>query len=885
MNRLLMAASVASVVGLSTAAKAQQYIWWEAEQPMLGNFPATSPFAPENAEQAAKLSGKKWITAGGKRKAPLFLQYKIAVPKDGEYRLYTRKFWKHGPFKWRFNDGEWQNVGKDVALLDNVDLRTHLCANWTFTGKVTLKAGDHFFRIELTENDGAAGFDAFVLTSVPFTPRGTMKPDEKYNTAPEGWFAYEPDADVPNSPIDLRYLNEKVAGENGFIVARDNKFFHSSTNQPVRFWGVNAGPNLWDMDDAAVDNLCAMLARRGVNLVRLHGKVFHDAGPNKGKPDAKAIARLRYFVAAAKKQGMYTTLSFYFPLWIKLNEKDGFPGYKADSNPFGILFWDEKFQAMHREWLRAMLTTADATGPALKDEPAVLSIEIQNEDSLFFWTFNPYDRIPGAMIASLEQTFGDWLTNKYGSIDAALTAWNSDTQKGDNPAAGRVGLGPVWRMFNVRDARSQDVVTFLTILQSKFYRDTTKFIREEIGAKSLVSGTNWTTASPKYLEPLERYANTYADFIDRHGYYNGAHEGERAGWSISAGDKYNDRSIIRAETLSRTPGKDTYTPIQDISFNDQPTMVSEIDWTEPNRFRTEMPLFLATYAALTDVDAIGNFCVTGPGHASTLSKFSLQSPVSWDQYPAAALMYRQGLIDTAPVVASVNLNVEKLKQLNGWPINTRTNLDTLRAADIPAGQLADSGEGVDGRSSYVGRVQVTFSDQPDSVKLAGLDKFIREGEGKILSATGQVEWNYGKGVLKVDAPKAQAVTGDLSKNSPVKLSLMTVDSPLDNIAVMLVPLDGQPLATSKKMLLQVMSEQTNFDWQASDADAKALKTITRLGKPPLIVKQLSGSVAIARDGLRVTKLASNGAFQGEPVPLGKPLQLDPKTIYYLIDAP
>jgi hypothetical protein len=50
----------------------------------------------------------------------------------------------------------------------------------------------HRLRIELTQNTGAAAFDAFLLTTKPFVARGKLKPGQKYNEHPKGWFAFEP---------------------------------------------------------------------------------------------------------------------------------------------------------------------------------------------------------------------------------------------------------------------------------------------------------------------------------------------------------------------------------------------------------------------------------------------------------------------------------------------------------------------------------------------------------------------------------------------------------------------------------------------------------------------------------------------------------------------
>ena len=53
------------------------------------------------------------------------------------------------------------------------------------------------------------------------------------------WFAFNPPTDTfAESPIDLRFLNEKFAGEHGLITTRGDEFIHGASREPVRFWAV-----------------------------------------------------------------------------------------------------------------------------------------------------------------------------------------------------------------------------------------------------------------------------------------------------------------------------------------------------------------------------------------------------------------------------------------------------------------------------------------------------------------------------------------------------------------------------------------------------------------------------------------------------------------------
>ena len=101
----------------------------------------------------------------------------------------------------------------------------------------------------------------------------------------ESWFPFDPKPDLfSDSPIDLRFLNEKFAGEHGFIAAKEGHFIHSANDQPVRFWAVN-GPSRDGGDRAELRRTARSLAKYGVNLVRRHGAVFDkDRQPRGQEP-------------------------------------------------------------------------------------------------------------------------------------------------------------------------------------------------------------------------------------------------------------------------------------------------------------------------------------------------------------------------------------------------------------------------------------------------------------------------------------------------------------------------------------------------------------------------------------------------------------------------
>lgn len=877
---LACSAPEAQPVNLHSTPDPGLYVWWEAEDAVATNMSAQFDFAPANADEAAVLSGGTWIGAGGQHGETKFAEYEVTVPEGGQYHLYVRKFWKHGPYRWRFNDGPWTEIGGDVALLDGVQLRQFLVANWTPGGPVELEAGTHRFRIELTVNEGAAAFDAFILTRGAFLANGKLRPGERYGTAPEGWFAFEPDPDsFRESPLDLRWLNEAFAGEHGHIRVEGDQFVNDAG--PIRFWAVNAGPDVVRMDRPSVDYLARWLAKNGVNMVRYHGAVFTH-NPNEVALDESMIESVQYFVAAMKREGIYVGLSIYFPLWLNAYEAQGLAGYSGQ-HPFGIQFFGEVFNQWYRAWWRELLTRENPhTGMTLAADPAVAYAELVNEDSYFFWTFTPYNNVPEAQMATLERQFAGWLRERYGSPQAALDAWGGDRIRGDLPEQGRIGI-----LNHGRDGRSdqraQDTVRFLAEDQRAWFEANERFLKEELGFQGLVHGSNWITADARVLGPVDKWTNTANDFMDRHGYFDPLHQGDMASYSLNAGERFVNASklLFQGNNPVENPNQLSFgNPIADLQYNGMPSMISEVNWPMPNRFRTEFAPLAAAYGSLQGSNAIVHFALSGPSWMRKHSKFPIAIPTVMGQFPALALMYRRGDVTTAEAAVEVTLNLGDMFALRGGPVEAPQNLEALRAADVQVTAEPSSAQ-IDPRAFWVGRVKKQFSDGPGSVRTAPLGDYISDETRTIRSLTGELNWNWGDGIVRVNTERAQGAFGFLAA-SRIDLKDVVIATDMEYASVFVVSLDGQPVAESSRMLLQVMTEDKPYGWTTTEGP---MFEIVSTGQPPIVVREARGTITWNRpdaSALRITALDLNGYPIGE-VGRGDGFPLRPNVLYYLVE--
>ena len=699
----------------------------------------------------------------------------------------------------------------------------------------------------------------------------------------DAWFPFNPPKDTfVESPMDLRFLNEKFAGEHGFISTKNGRFIHSLNNQPVRFWAVN-GPSRGDSDPVALRWTARLLAKYGVNMVRRHGAVFDKDG----EVNPNSVRNALNIVETMKEEGIYTHLSIYFPLWFTPRaDHPWLKGYDGKTHPFAALMFNPAFQAKYREWWKALLTAPiGSTGKTLVDEPALFGVEVQNEDSFFFWTFDAKN-IPDAQLRILEKMFGDWLVKKYGSLNRALSTWKDIQVKRDAPSEGRISFRPLWNIFNEKTIRDQDTTAFLFEIQENFYKETISYLRQ-LGFKGLITPSNWATASPEVFGPLEKLSYSTGDFIDRHGYFECNHKGDNAAWSIRSGHTYSDRSALRFDPQEPGKPRQIVHPVMDPHYDNKPSMISETTFCRPNRYRSEAPLYFAAYGALQNSDAIVHFAFDGNQWAVKpgfwMQQWTLMTPVMMGQFPATALLYRRGLVSSGPVLAEINLSRSDLLKLKGTPLPQDASLDELRLADVPTGTEIKPGQRIDPLIHYAGSVNVNFVNQNGSTKVSNLSPYIDHSKKTVFSASGELSLNYGKGILTVNAASAQGVSGALKLCGKTELKDITVSSDLDLGHILAVSLDNKPLAVSDRILLQVMSEEQETKHEIEQA-GNGIKRVVNIGMDPWQVRALQGTIRFKRSDaglLKVTALDFNG-YPVRSLSSAQEIILQPTTLYYYI---
>ena len=227
-NRIHLIALAALIGSAIWVKAATTYVWWEAEDATSTDLSTEGGYHYLSGNAQALLSGGQWLN-GKKAKDGMYADYTVNVPSDGSYVLYVRKFWKHGMFKWRFDQAEWTLLGHDQKILDSVNIAPYVPACWVRLGKVELTAGEHPFRIELVHDSGYQfadnyGYDCFMLVDREIKPSGLNTPDtcEETVAPPEG----KPQRELPSPDTNVPPEDEASFGKG---IARTMALLESAT--------------------------------------------------------------------------------------------------------------------------------------------------------------------------------------------------------------------------------------------------------------------------------------------------------------------------------------------------------------------------------------------------------------------------------------------------------------------------------------------------------------------------------------------------------------------------------------------------------------------------------------------------------------------------------
>ncbi len=455
MNRLLSAAFLLLAVSAPAAS-----IWIEGEKPSRSSAQRHGWYDSVKKEV---LSGGEWISHYGN--APGEASYDLTVSEAGKYTFWARMNPVASEPSWKLDAGDWQRVlfadarqQQNIAQDGKID---HRFLAWIKVGQIELPAGKHTLTFRWQGGaSNSGGLDCFVLTTDPFVPQGVMKPGETTGAAHAGaadeWFPLLADDDSfdPRSVIDMSALTPAPAGKLGFLKPRGDKLQFENAAAPIKLWGTGANVQPGHYSHAQQTQRIRYLRKFGINVVRQHA--LFDELTTAGVLDPKKLDEYDWWFAELKKHGLYSAWSVFYHFTI--GPDDGYPAelfaelpkQRGRGDTYGLITASPQLWEIRNRWLTQMLQHQNPyTGLRYVDDPALATVEMQNEDSIFFW--NPLGELanPNGKWREhgklLRRRFAAWVKAKYKTDSALKEAWGN-LKNGDSVSADELAIMSPWEL-------------------------------------------------------------------------------------------------------------------------------------------------------------------------------------------------------------------------------------------------------------------------------------------------------------------------------------------------------------------------------------------------------------------------------------------------------
>lgn len=352
---------------------------------------------------------------------------------------------------------------------------------------------------------------------------------------------------TPNQGIlDFSHLLDAPAGKHGFVQAKKGHFYFEN-GERIRFMGFAISTRSNTPDHATAEKLAERFASMGVNVIRLHAAdaiirdepcswsscretplLDYDKGSSRIF-NPEGLDRFDYLFAMLKEKGIYLHIDLLVARQFVDGDDLEHPGTLPDCLK-RYPTYNARMMELQKEYARQLLCHVNPyTGLAIKDDPAVMTVQITNEESA----------IKGAMDADSDPAvapyrqevadrFGDFLLMKYHTREKLARAWTLEDQcalgEEEDPAKGTVKVikGGFYQPANEPmgdwnaeegPARYADFIEFGTGQNRRFYLEMIDYLRS-LGVKQPIACSNLVAGS------ADVYGHMDGDVMENDCYFN-----------------------------------------------------------------------------------------------------------------------------------------------------------------------------------------------------------------------------------------------------------------------------------------------------------------------------------------------------------------------------
>ena len=351
----------------------------------------------------------------------------------------------------------------------------------------------------------------------------------------------------PNQGIvNFSYLLDAPAGCHGFVTARNGHLYFEDGKR-ARFLGFNiaARSNTPTHEDAK--KLAERFASMGVNVIRLHAAdapvgdgvaswssyreaplLDYDKGSSR-LFHPEGLDRFDYLIAQLKQKGIYVHIDLIVArAFTEADELDHPGGFPSCMKRYPM--YNARLIELQKEYAQTLLCHVNPyTGLALKDDPVVMTVQINNEDSAIKGnnggdageTLKPYRD-------EVSRRFGDFLLMKYQTRQQLEEAWTFEGTSAlghdEDPVAGTVrGIeGSFYQSVNEPTgpwdaaegpARYADFMEYGAYINRSFYQDMKDHLHS-LGVRVPIVASNLMAGA------ADVYGHTVGDVMENNSYFN-----------------------------------------------------------------------------------------------------------------------------------------------------------------------------------------------------------------------------------------------------------------------------------------------------------------------------------------------------------------------------
>ena len=602
---------------------------------------------------------------------------------------------------------------------------------------------------------------------------------------------------VKGSALDFSFLMDAPAGKYGFATPQgDDVEFEKRPGKPAKFFGNNTSMYGSFPPKELAGKVADSWARTGYNLCRIH-YAYDELLADMDSPDGTGLKKdmldkLDFFIAKLKERGIYITTDLYISRHFKegvIEPEFKYDTYRLDDKK-ALFFLSKNARENLKKFSANLLNHVNPyTGLALKDDPALISINLVNENTIV--QLARYSNLAPVF----QKKYREWLKEK--------------------------------NLPYVADNDGLQFEKFLTEVEEEFYQDMKTFLRS-MGVKAMLTDQNHMSSAAQSLQSRQY------DILDTHTYY-GHPVFYKKDWQLPA-------ALINTSSIPKFGAREIGRGAQ--AIKGKPFSMTEWNHVINNDTSAEGAFLMGAYGALHGWDILCRYAYRHPEHDFKPIKMDFfdtgSNPVISLSERAAALFLLRGDVRQSDMEIPYLVSADFLE--NASPEKMRQKHDIgelyLRLALVGspkiifADKISDiklppkspfaliSEKGWEKAKLGVPTLEAwNMDDLKKAQDILGKDMIDAE-KGVYTSSTKEMQMDAPKGVWKLVTPRSEAFIAP--KETPVVGKFAKIETGRNWAAVLASSLDSSPLEKSSRILVLHLSDIKNTNMLFGDPQKENL---------------------------------------------------------------